>query len=668
MNRVSDCSGPVAVLCFALCLSPAAMAQSEEAGDTVVVTAGPAPLAEAKVGQAITLIPSALIEDQGYVYVSDALRQVPGAAVSRLGAPGGLTQVRMRGSEANHTLVLIDGVDISSPDTGETDLSILAAAGLDRIEVLRGPQSGLYGSNALAGVINLVSRDDLDGYYLSSSLEAGAFGSRAFDAGAGAGDGETFMTMSLSHVHSEGYDISADQSASGVPAVGAGARAGDREGHDLTTLSLRGGLSVSDTLRVRGFLRQVRASSRLDGQAYSYPIAGRTYDDASGTRSDQLLAGASATFDPFGGIWESTLSLSRLQDERRSWLTDFPFLSAPPVPAAGDLLAVPVTDSGSRSSRLRLGAQSTITMGQAPFASFLTGFAEQEEERYSDSFSPRSESRRLTAFGLHYRAEIDSQLFLAATLRRDQNDRFRNADTWSASLSWTPAAWDTRLHASAGTGVTNPTFVEQFGFNPSTFIGNASLAPEEGRGWDAGVEQTLFGGGLVIDATYFTSRLRNEIYTAFLPDFRTTALNATSLSRRSGWELSLAAEAGEDVSVYASYTQTHAREPSGPETRRPERTASLDASWRPAGAGLQLNLGASYQGGAIDTDFGTFMRTPVKDYTLVRVGLSYAISDTIELYGRIENLLDEAYEDVIGYSGAPRAGYVGIRFRREATP
>ena len=157
-------------------LSTPAFAQIENKpkpdDSTIVVTGAAVPVEAEKLGQTITVITAETIEAQGYTFVPDVLRQVPGAAVSLAGAPGALQQVRMRGGEANHTIVLIDGIDITSPDIGETDFSTLVTGGLSRIEVLRGPQSGLYGSNALGGVVNLITREDLDGHYLGASVEA----------------------------------------------------------------------------------------------------------------------------------------------------------------------------------------------------------------------------------------------------------------------------------------------------------------------------------------------------------------------------------------------------------------------------------------------------------------------------------------------------------------
>ena len=205
------------------------------------MTGSATPVEYEKLGQTLSVISSELIEDQGYTYVPDVLRQGPGVAVNQAGGPGALTQVRTRGSEGNHTLVLLDGIDVSSPDQGETDFSTLLSGDLERIEVLRGPQSGLYGSNALAGVVNLISRRDIDGRYVGVSAEAGSFNTFQLQGNAGFGNGDDYGSIGFHALKSEGYDISPDTTAQGVPTVGLGGKADDKEGNSIATVYLRGG-------------------------------------------------------------------------------------------------------------------------------------------------------------------------------------------------------------------------------------------------------------------------------------------------------------------------------------------------------------------------------------------------------------------------------------------
>ncbi|HOZ26279.1 MAG TPA: TonB-dependent receptor [Hyphomonadaceae bacterium] len=647
--------------------APSALAQTDDPDrDIIVVTGSATPVEYEKLGQTLTVITRDLIDDQGYTYVADVLRQVPGVAVSQSGGGGALAQVRTRGSEGNHTLALLDGIDISSPDTGETDFSSLLSGDLERIEVLRGPQSGLYGSNALAGVVNLISRRDIDGGYVGVSAEGGSFGTLQLQGNAGFGNGDDYAAIGFHALNSDGYDISPDTTAQGVPGVGVGGRAGDKEGNSTATVYLRGGKAINDTFRVDGIMRYLKKDAGLDGQAYNDPIPGQTYDDATETHQKQFLAGASATLDLLDGKWLTTASASYLDEERRSAFTNFPFLLPGQAPTADDL-DDPASPSGADASRTKFTLESTYEFGAPGFVNYVTGFIASKKETYGDPFTTRDESRELIGIGGQYRGEFAEQFYVFATVRHDDNDAFDDADTYSVAGSWVIPGTGTRPHASYGTGVTNPTFFEQFGFSPATFTGNPDLVPEESKGWDIGVEQTLFNGMAVVDLTYFEAKLEHEIYTTYgpAPDYFATSANRASKSDRSGWEASFNVRPTADIDIVGSYTKLDATQGANTEIRRPEHQGAIDAGWRIGGGPVKLNLGVTYNGEMLDTDFGTFLDTRVDPYTLVRFGAAWQVNDTVELYGRVENLTDEDYQEVIGFKGAPQAFYIGIRFREE---
>jgi len=520
-------------------------------------------------------------------------------------------------------------------------------------------------------VINLITRREIKGDYVNIDVEGGEQNTFGLLASAGFGNGEDYASTGFQVRTSDGYDVSASTTAQGVPAVGLGGVPGDKEGNEIATLYLRGGKAFGDTFRIDGFARYLDKHTEMDGQAFNDPIPGRTYDDATTLDLKSYLLAGSGTLSLMDGRWETVASASLTRDERRGSLTNFPFFLPGVTPTPADL-AVSLDPNGADATRAKIALQSTYEFGAEGFVSYITGFAENKQETFKNACpgfcSPEQrpkQTRELTGVGVQYRAEIASQLYLFATARHDSNDSFDDADTYSVAASWVIPNTGTRPHASIGTGVTNPTFTEQFGFDPGTFVGNPNLVPEEATGWDAGIEQTFFDNRLVADLTYFSSVLENEIFTAFgpPPTFLSTSQNRTVDSDRSGLELSVRYNPTDDIGLIGSWTNLDATEPAGIETRRPENQGSLDATWRINGGPMQLNLGVTYNGEQVDTDFGTFLRTAQDPYTLVRLGLSYQLTDSVEIYGRVENLTDERYEEVIGFLGSPRAAYIGLRFK-----
>ncbi len=606
--------------------------------EELVVTGSSTPIASIELGRALTVLDRTDIENLGVEYAADLFRFVPGVAVSRSGGYGGVTQLRLRGGEGNHVLVLIDGIEVSEAGGGEFDFSSLLAADIERIEVLRGPQSGLYGSNALSGVIQIQTRRPLPGLSVSGGIEAGDNDTQQASLSV-AGGSDRLMGRLSGIYRSSAFDLSADNSL-----------VGQEQDQDLNrTLSGQLAFLASDALRFDLLGRFSNRHTDTDGFDFSGgPLQGLPVDDDSATKTEDLTLGLSTTLTLAQGRWVNRLSLEFSDNQ-----TD----------ASG---------FGSESSRQQVRARSTWNWADE-FDQRTTVFVQLEEERYRNTqpSSPTQvpeQSRDLVGFGVEHRLSIGDQWFFGATARRDNNQQFDDVTTFSADLAWQLAS-ASRLHASIGTGVTNPTFFEQFGFTPGQFKGNPALQPERSTGWDLGLQQGFADGAVMVDLTWFEADLEDEITPFFdLTDFLSTTVNRREDSQRSGLELSVDYAPTGPWQLSAQLTHLDADEPTGPEVRRPETTASLASSYTFAAGRARISANLIYNGSQLDTDFRNFFvsfvaeQTRLDSYTLLNLNGAYQLNPNIQAYLRIDNVLDDNYQEVLGFAAPGRSVFVGLRF------
>lgn len=625
-----------------LALSAFSSAVSEEIKlDEIVVSAGRVPVEAEKVGRAFTVITSEEIEKSQTRYVADILRRVPGLAVSRTGSFGGLTQVRIRGSEGNHVLVLIDGVEVANTANGEFDFGTLQASNIDRIEVLRGPQSALYGSNATAGVIQIFTKGGLrNDYRVTAQSELGTdrtvLGSVAVQGGTEKMD----FSLSSSFRRTDGFDISP---------------VGDEDdGDENLTLNGRLNWDITEDLDLNLNLRYVNRDADTDVQDFTpgSPTEGLAIDFAGYTKTQEIYGGV--------GLNWTTLDADLIH-KLRAEITD---VTSKSRGSSGF--------SGTEDNRYHVSYQGTYFFDTPTINAdhSLTGAVEWEKEtfqnRYPSNPSQRPEqSRNFYGLVAEYRGEFFDQLFVSGGLRYDRNDDFDDTYTFSTSAAYVIPQSRTRFHGSVGTGVTNPTFYEQFGFFPSSFQGNPNLKPEENFGWDIGVEQKFWNDRAVIDVTYFNERLEDEIATEFLPGFIATPVNLDGISKREGIEIAGSVNLTEALLMTASYTYLRAEQPDGlDEVRRPNHTGALGVNYTYAEGKGNLFADMNFNGAMEDNEFNsTTARTRVTldRYVLFNIGADYQVSEKVKIYGRIENLFNEDYQEVYGFNTQGTTAFLGVK-------
>lgn len=607
--------------------------------DTILVTDGLTPVEQEKSGRAFTVISGKELEQRQIRYVADALRQVPGFAVSRRGSFGSLTQVRVRGAEANHLLVMIDGVEVSETSGGEFDFGSLLVDDIDRIEVLRGPQSAFWGSNAMAGVVNIITRrGERNGFSGSARTELGS-------------DGTWLGGVSLSG-GGENYDLALSgvfQNAGGFNISDHGdEKDGDRNG----TLNGRFAADLSETLSVDGTLRYVDRKSDVDPQAdWNSPNAGEVIDGPDYTATREVFGSIGATHTSFDGALTQKARLTAGDTHRDNY-----------TPGESNW------DDGNRYMGTYQASYQFDTPDMLDAQHQLTGGYEWQRETFAPSHLAQTFSRSTNSFVGEYRGSFLDRFFVNAAVRQDLNDRFGDATTYSLSGAWRVTE-ATRLHTSVGTGVTNPTFFEQFGYVPATFAGNPNLMPEESFGWDIGIEQRFFDGMLVTDVTYFNQDLTNEITTVYRPDFTSAPVNLDGVSKRQGVEVGVTLDLFNGFTANASYTYTKATEQTvagGPrlaEVRRPEHSGSLGAAYRFYHDRARIFGEVAFNGEMEDLAFvpGLPPRVTLDASTVVNVGGSFKFTEYLEAYGRVDNLLDADYEEVFGYNTQGLTAFVGLK-------
>ncbi|MGH6609320.1 MAG: TonB-dependent receptor plug domain-containing protein [Burkholderiaceae bacterium] len=604
--------------------------------ERVIVSSSRTAAPDAEIGSAISVITAEELERRQIRFVSDALRAVPGIAVNRQGPAGTATQIRIRGAEANHTVVLIDGVKINDPFTSEVDFAHLLSAEIERIEVLRGPQSVLYGSEAIGGVISIFTKRGTRGVQIEGAAEAGSF--RTFDGSAALrGTGETISyALSAAGVKTDGTNVSRFGS--------------EDDGYRNQTFHARAGWIPISNVAFDATLRHRDSRSEFDPQDFGFPPSptfGLIIDGDRKTEGEQFDAGLRGRLRT--GVLEHQLGVARTKTEE-------------------DTFADGVFSNSFAGLRTRFDYQGTWRFGADAFAQALTLAAEHEKQRFeSTGPTPASAQNQMqrndkTGFAAEYRARLPTSTALTLSARRDNHELFDDATTYRVTAAQ-PLGRRWKLRGSYGTAIANPTFFELFGFIPDSFDPNPQLKPEKSRGFDLGADFALDTGRLSI--TYFDADLRNEIVGTFnAATFRSSVANLPGESKRRGVEVEAHYSPRDNVDVAVSYTYADAKQPDDQrEVRRPRHTAFAAINYSFAGARGAVTLAADYNGRQQDLDFRTFTaaRVTLRDYTLVRIAGSYALTQNFSVIARIENLLDRDYEEVFSYRPSGRAFYAGVR-------
>lgn len=603
------------------------------ATDQIVITASRAPEAQDQSPASVTIIDSQEIKRLDEPLVADLLRLTPSASVTTIGPAGSLTEVRIRGSEANHTLLFVDGIKINDPASGDTPRFELLNADLaSRIEIVRGPQSALWGSDAIGGIIAINGLDDQPGY--GASAEGGSFGLvRGSASGA--------MTGEIANLSAAiGW-----QSATGIDSFGA--PGGDKDGYRNLSGRLRGTYAISPAVRVGVAAIMLTGMSQFDGYD---PV---TFEHADTLDNSRNRLEAGRIWAEFGGEtspWSGNLGVSVLRSSNRNFLASEPLNRT----------------SGTRSN-LEAQLERGFSTGPIHHRLIVAADAEHETFRARDTvyggLTDQDRSRDHNSLTAEWRATA-SAFTGDFAIRRDMFNRFKDATSLRASLLG-QLGGGFALTASYAEGISQPTFFDLYGFFPGNFAGNPLLKPESSRGFEAGMRYRSHAFDISLIA--YRQRLYDEIGDVTDPlTFLQTTVNRLGVSNRSGIEAEADWRLSGKLRLRATYAYLHATEPNStmtaqlPELRRPKNSGSIAAD----GAIARWSYGASiaYVGDHFDTsDNFPFNVVRLHSYWLAGARVAYSLSPRLELYVRGSNLFDARYEDSAGYHTERLGLFAGVR-------
>ncbi|WP_375392016.1 TonB-dependent receptor plug domain-containing protein [uncultured Sphingomonas sp.] len=601
-------------------------------GDVVVTASGVVQDADT-VGQAVTVLDRDLIERRQTVVLSDLLATTPGVTVSRNGGIGGLTSVRIRGAEAEQTLVVIDGVRVNDPSSpgGGFDFANLLAASVDRVEVLRGPDSVPWGSAAIGGVVNIVTQRPTDALQLRAQAEGGSDGTAFASAGVSGGTGALTGALTTGYLRTDG--------------VSAYARGTEPDGY--RQIGATGRLGYAFTPGIGIDLAGYYAHSRVALDGYAPP----TYafgDDAEYSTAQEAYGDAGLHANMADGRARNRVAFTIADINRDNYA------------AAG---ADPLYRYRGRTERYSYAGD----FRPIDTVRVVLG-AERENQRYFDG-SLRARTGITSAYGELILQPVRA-LTLTGGVRHDDHDQFGSHTSFAADAALALAT-GTTLRASYGEAFKAPTLFELF-----SDYGTRSLRPEVARSYDLGVAQALPGGAARLSATYFHRRTRDQIDFQSCPTTQVTDPTTICYRRPDGTyanldrttaqgvELALSLRPVTGFTVEANYSFIDSRNRSaGAEglqlARRPRDTANVSTDHRfPFG----LSLGGTVQ--LVGDSFDDAANTVRLDgYALFGLRAELPITRRLTLYGRVDNVTDERYQVVADYGTLGRAAYGGVKLR-----
>ncbi len=595
---------------------------------TIVITATRIPTPELDVASSVTVVSADEIAARQERTFAEVLKDIPGLNVVQQGGPGAETSVFMRGTNSNHTKVLVDGIDVSDPSNANAafDFGQLLTQDIERVEVLRGPQSGLYGSDAIGGVINVITKSGSGPMQLSASVEGGTFDSFNQTAAVSGSQNAFHYSANVAHLHAGATPVTP------LDALAPGEHRND-DYYDNFTLSSKLGFDVTPDFDLGLVARYTNTHLRYTGEDFStFPALPAAQQSASNT--DQYYARATGHLVSLDDALNQTLGVAFTRNQTATLQPQLP-------------------ETLNTGERVKVDWQGAVKVSKAQ--TVLLGLEEARDE----ISAPLAASIRISSAYVELQSQLGEHWFSAVNARYDDNDRFGSKLTYRIAPTWVSSASGTKLKASVGTGFKAPTLSELFQSFPPFFFANPDLRPESSVGYDLGIEQGCGGGRVRIGATWFYNRIRDLIVT----DVTGTTYANVGRASTDGVEGFVAYQPLRQLTLRLDYTYTEASDDVLHEEllRRPKHKGNLNATWQATDA-LLLNASVLTVSSWVDgnRDF-SIPRLDAPGYTTVNLAASFDLSQQLAVFGRIDNLLDRHYENPVGFLQPGIGVFAGIR-------
>ena len=635
----------IAVL-LSLCALASVTAQAKETDDStdrravmmdplvVSVTRMDVPFDE--VAGSVQVITRQELEAKQVKNVGDALRGLGGMDVNRSGGAGKVTDIYSRGTNSNHTLIMVDGWGMNDPVTvGRSyDLAQLSVDNIERIEFLEGPQSTLYGSDAMGGVVNIVTRKGTKDKHISVGLEGGSFGTFMQNLQASGAQNWVNLSLGVSHAKTEGISAASGRGND------------EKDGNENRNISARLGIEPSKTWSAEVMVRNIDSKTDIDNGA------GALQDDPNHVSTSKQ------------NFVRNQMNL-RLLDGRWNQKAGFSYSEHDNITVNEPDTAHPLSSLQSeyRSKVYAYDWESEVRI--AEINRLQVGVEHQEEKADSEfrsdgSFGPFTSIFSEQRTGMtSYFAQNQIRLWDATTFslggRLDNHRSFGNQTTFRAAADHEVKASGTKVKGSYGTGFKAPSLFQLY----SSF-GNSQLGAEKSEGWDAGLEQTLFEGRSSIGGLYFSNKLDNLI------DFdnATFKYKNTAEAETEGAEFFVSARPTDRVFTRIKYTYMETKDETTrePLIRRARSKLGADLNMS-LSSQLNANVNVNHVGPRDDLDFSAFPapRVELKAYTTTNLAMSYKPIKFLEFTGRVENIFNSRYEEILGFNSPGISGFIGAK-------